>query len=254
MLIQSSAPIAEFCKVLYIMKNKIIICPNCHNEIEVDHLSNFCQVCGAPIKNEEELRRKAREIVTMYPKGYDYFVKYQSFPHFAYNLTAENCEKIIAKKQDIIKKHNEIVTEEERKLLEKEQRLKAEEERRKRIELQRQQEAERQRRIFEQKQREEQILQQKARDIRRQLERNVSGWVTAVLLFAISFGAFLYGSEIYGQGTTRENPLVPFFGVGAPSLPFFFAWIGYKIGSTDSDIKIRKYKEEHPNNPVCKYL
>lgn len=96
------------------MKNKIIICPNCHNEIEVDHLSNFCQVCGAPIKNEEELRRKAKEIVTMYPKGYDYFVKYQSFPHFAYNLTAENCEKIIAKKQDIIKKHNEILQEEKR--------------------------------------------------------------------------------------------------------------------------------------------
>lgn len=76
--------------------------------------SKFCPDCGTPIKNEEELRRQAKEIVTTYSKGYDYFVKYQSFPHFAYNLTAENCEKIIAKKLDIIKKHNEIIQEEKR--------------------------------------------------------------------------------------------------------------------------------------------
>lgn len=89
-----------------------MICPSCKSNIPDD--SKFCPDCGTPIKNEEELRRQAKEIVTMYPKGYDYFVKSQSFPHFAYNLTAENCEKIIAKKQDIIKKHNEILQEEKR--------------------------------------------------------------------------------------------------------------------------------------------
>lgn len=91
-----------------------MICPNPNCKSVIPNDSKFCPDCGTPVKNEEELRRQAKEIVTMYPKGYDYFVSIDSLPRFVYNLRIVNCEKIIAKKQDIIKKHNEILQEEKR--------------------------------------------------------------------------------------------------------------------------------------------
>lgn len=107
-----------------------MICKNCKSNIPDD--SKFCPDCGTLVKNEEELRRHAKEIVEMYPKGYNYFVKYQSLPHFVYNLRAENCEKIIAMKQQIVKKHNEICKEEKAKQDRIRQEKQAQEERKRR--------------------------------------------------------------------------------------------------------------------------
>lgn len=87
-------------------------CPNCKSNIPDD--SKFCPDCGTPVVNTEEIRTKAKEIVSKYKEGYNFFVSCGTLPRLVYNSTVENCEMIIAKKTIIINKHEEIVLEKKR--------------------------------------------------------------------------------------------------------------------------------------------
>lgn len=83
-----------------------MICPNCKSIIPDD--SKFCPDCGTPVINAEELRSKAKEIVSNYKDGYEFYVKNGTLPCSVYNSTVENCERIIAMKNSFISKQREL--------------------------------------------------------------------------------------------------------------------------------------------------
>lgn len=226
-----------------------MICSNCKSNIPDD--SMFCPDCGTPIKNEEELRRKAKEIVTMYPKGYDYFVSIDSLPRFVYNLRIQNCEKIIAKKPEKRNKHNELLQEEKHRQQEQERQKQIEEERRKFLKRQRQQEAERQRqlrKLAEQKQKEDERLMSESRLLRNEII-NSNSFTT----FALPIGGLVVGLMIliyYTKGDFNILHLPLWFMIWA--IATFFCSALFKTG--DDTKKIERWKLEHPNDPRNKYL
>lgn len=99
-----------------------MICPNPNCKSNIPDDSNYCPDCGISVKKVVTLREEAKAIVEAYKKGYNFFVSNGSLPRYTYNIKAENCEKIIAWKSNIVKKQNELLAiekkEQERVLLE----------------------------------------------------------------------------------------------------------------------------------------
>lgn len=64
------------------------------------------------IKEEERIRKTASSITIQYTKAYNYYVNIGAIPRFVHNLDIVQCQQIIAKKNDIIGKHYEILKQE----------------------------------------------------------------------------------------------------------------------------------------------
>lgn len=202
-----------------------MICPNPNCKSIIPDDSKFCPDCGTPVKNEKEIRMEASQIVSSYRKGYDYFVANGSLALLSSNSSITTYENIIAKKQEIITKHKEILVEEQR----------------------------RQQRIDE-----EARLRRKAEEIRQQckaLHPSTKPFILMLLAFGASTICFYMLKDNNAQGTEALLSILPGFVlifVGA----FFCtkALMRLNDSSTIDKAKVRRWVEEHPNDPVCKYL
>lgn len=105
---------AKFCCNCGEKLNREIECPICHSKnLPLD--SKFCPDCGASIINIEEIRLKAKEIVSNFKQGYEFYAKNGTLPNIVENSPVETCNKIISAEVEIAKKHSQIIGEEKKK-------------------------------------------------------------------------------------------------------------------------------------------
>ena len=222
---------------------RTIVCPKCKNEIPKD--SKFCPDCGCKIQDLECLREEVRMLISNNISAYNQLVNDNVVPRFVYrDSTFDVCDVILSKSNEIIKLQTKIDGAwRELKRKEEEQQRKAAEEERKKVEEQKRKEEEKER-----QEREIEVLKEKAIAISEQCKPSRTGYVLTSIFIGVIFYIWLCFVQPYEvEKNIMVSILCPFIiYVFLTQLLFSPARIYWK--------NIEKWKESHPNDPLCHYL